>query len=103
MNIELDDNEGKLLIKALVGGGIATLAETRTLVGIADRIEAKLSRPFKKGDIVHAPQSTSECCDRIEVLATACDGQNREWVWCREGDGYLCAYLPDRLAHGERP
>jgi len=103
MNIELDNDEGELLIKALVGGGIGTLAETRTLTGIANRIKDKMPRPFEKGDIVHAPYRTSASYARMEVKATAHDGVGREEAWCLDANGNLIPFDTAELAHGERP
>ena len=103
MNIELDDAEGELLVKALVGGGIATLAETRTLGGIADRIEAKLPRPFKKGDIVYSHDSTARWTSRMEVRAVDEDEFGNIALWCLDNDGDYDTWNPDELARGMRP
>jgi len=103
MNIDISDDDAKVLASRYLIRTESATAESRALYRVCQQIRNELSRQFEKGDIVHVPGYSGDWTSRMEVRAVDVDLGSDTVVWCRQKDGDFGTYMTTELAHGERP
>jgi len=101
MNIEIPDEDVKLLATVYSDDITLDLPEGQALQRVCQQVRAQMPRPLKVGDIVHCDNDYAG--DAKLVIKALGEDVHGPQAWCLDGDGYLTTYTVDSLRHGVRP